>query len=349
MIKHILKFGLYLVISISISSCLSLKIWLDRIGIDDVAEMILADFQSESANELKSYLERQNSYDSLLAVEPDKIKVSSLKDWRLKDVPIQQKVTFPSTLKLDNGESDTAVFYLYSHSELKGQDVILWIPGFGVSDLAFRFIDTFFVNELNAGYAVLFYNIPYHLNRIQEGEEMGQGLFTGNNRRNLEVINHVLYEINSAIKYLESNEVKSISGWGGSIGAAFLWLASESYHFEHMTLMIPIVDWTSLIFHERMNGVVNKMNDNGITNELLKNAYFNVSPFHVPTQTNPENIQILYSKHDQFTPERLILEFAGKWNITNFHGYNESHASILINDQIYKDNQQFLKQLTANN
>jgi len=328
-----------------ISGCTSLKIWLDRRGIDDVADLILNDFRPESEHDLKSYLEQIDTIQANQTLPVSQIVIEEQDHWLLEDVPLQRKLIFPSPIKLKNGESDRAIFYLYSHKELEGQKVILWIPGFGVSDFAFRFIKNFFISELNAGYAVLFYNIPYHLNRIEEGKEMGEGLFSGNNQQNLELIAKVQSEIVTVISYLEQKKVASISGWGGSIGAAFLWIASGSYHFGHMTLMIPIVDWTTLIFHDGMVRVVEKMNAAGISNDLIQRTYHQVNPINIPTMTDPKNIQILYSRYDQFTPQEIIIEFARKWNIDQLHSYDESHASILINGQMYEDNQLFLENL----
>lgn len=328
-----------------ISGCTSFKIWLDRRGIGDVADLILNDFQPESEQVLKSYLEKIDTVHSNQLLPVNQIVIEEQDHWLLEDVAIQRKLIFPSPIKQKNGDSDRAIFYLYSHKELEGQQVILWIPGFGVSDFAFRFIKNFFINELNAGYAVLFYNIPYHLNRIAQGREMGEGLFSGSNQQNLELMANVEFEIKTIIGYLEQKKVASISGWGGSIGAAFLWIASGSYDFGHMTLMIPIVDWTTLIFHDGMVGVVEKMNAAGISNDLIRQAYHQVSPMNLPTMTDPKNIQILYARYDQFTPQEIIIEFARKWNIDQLHSYDESHASILINDQMYEDNRFFLENL----
>ncbi|NQU63322.1 MAG: hypothetical protein HQ517_03415 [SAR324 cluster bacterium] len=238
---------------------------MDESGIKNIAGSILNDTQNESMQELETYLSTDHTKSSYQVGPLSRIKKKPLTHWLLDDIPIQQELSFPSTLKRKNGDPDTAIFYLYSNTGLRRQKVILWIPGFGVSDLAFRFIKTFFINELNAGYSVLFYNIPYHLNRIEDGDEMGEGVFTSNNQKNLELVKHVQYEMRTAVNYLNSENVKSISGWGGSVGAAYLWLASETIHFDHMTLMIPIVDWTTIIFHEHMQEVVKRMNSAGVS------------------------------------------------------------------------------------
>ena len=155
------------------TSCTFIKKKLDLSGIDDISEAILRDYQVEDRQELENYLgEKGYQYDTNEGDLED-IEVSKLDTWTLDRPIIQEKIRFPSTLKKENGSADTAIFYLYRKGELKHQKVILWIPGFGVSDFAFRFIKKFFNHELNAGYAVLFYNIPYHLERLEKNREMG--------------------------------------------------------------------------------------------------------------------------------------------------------------------------------
>ena len=109
--------------------------------------------------------------------------------------------------------------------------------------------------------------------------------------------------------------------------------------------MIPIVDWNTIIFHDGMRAVVQRMNSSGISAGILRKTYHRISPLHVPTRTDPNRIQILFARFDQLTPESKVLEFAEKWNISRVLRYEESHASILINSRIYEDNRLFLKEL----
>lgn len=331
-----------MILSLTLNSCVRIKVWMDNSGIKGYSEMILKEYDSKTAS---ISAEVKNDARLSTTTRAARIHTVPMREWRLDGIPLQRQATFPSYIKQSDGNYDTAIFYIYSQTELKGSDVILWIPGFGVSDFAFRFIKTFFKNELAAGYTVVFYNIPYHLGRIEQGKEAGEGLVTASNETNLENISQILDEIKVINTYLRSNGVKSVSGWGGSIGAVFLWLSSEQIQFRHMTLMIPVVDWNTLVFHPHMSPVREVMNQSGISDSRLKDLYSAVSPINTPTLTDPDRIQILYAKYDQFTPERKTLLFAEKWNIQNVIGYQESHASILINSQMYKDNKNFISRM----
>ena len=97
-----------------------------------------------------------------------------------------------------------------------------------------------------------------------------------------------------------------------------------------------------------MEKVVTRIRNRGLSDKLVRTAYDGISPMNIASRTDPSKIQILYAKHDQLTPEASIIQFAEKWGVSKVHGYNESHASILINSQLYKDNKQFLDTLNYN-
>lgn len=339
----VIIFGLLIVF---LGTCTPLKIKLDNSGIEDISESILKDFQSGSSEDLENYLKKKDIVYTTDTFPLDTIQIKLRTRWLIKsEGVIQERFTFPSALKRSDGSFDTAVFYLYRKGHLKNQKVILWIPGFGVSDFAFYFIRKFFYQELEAGYSVLFYNIPYHMERIEQGKQSGEGLFTGNIRSNLELIRIALREIKTMVVYLQQEGISSLSGWGGSIGASLLWLSSATVKYDHMTLMIPIVDWKTIIFNPGLSDVIRLTNQSGFSNDLIRRAYNRINPYAYPSRTKEERIQILYAKYDQLTPKSRILDFVHKNRISNVHVYEESHASILINSQVYRDNFDFLKSL----
>ncbi len=327
-------------------SCSSFKICLDQSGIREIAGYIMNNYKTGTKEELKDYMADLNFLSETNTYNPESIKIQPLKKWNLtrKDIT-QQRLEFPSCLKFDDVKTDTAVFYFYRKAELSNQNIILWIPGFGVSDFAFQFIRKFFNEELDSGYSILFYNIPYHLERIQPGKKAGEGFFTADTERNLETVRISLCEIRTALSYLNSEGITNISGWGGSVGAALLWLTSIHIKFDHMALMIPIVDWNTIVFNPGLKTVLNRNEKEGLSDGLIRSAYNYISPINYPSLTPEGRIQVLYAEYDQLSPERNVLEFAGKWGITNIHGYDESHGSILIDDRMYNDYSEFLKEM----
>lgn len=327
---------LFTIFVIIIRNSSTVKILVDNSGLKDISEMVLKNSNSDTKVELENYI---STFNILPKKCERKINITPLKKWRLENKNlIQEQLEFSSC---DN--KDKAIFYLYRKGELKNQKVILWIPGFGVSNKAFYFIKKFFEAELSKNYAILFYNIPFHLNRIPKGKKMGEGLFNLKITDNFKVIKNSISEINTIVNYLKSKEIKSISGWGGSIGGNILLLSSINIKYEHLALMIPIIDWNTVIFNKHLKEIINKLNKNGLDNDLIKKAYKKLSPINYKTLTNPKNIFLMYSKYDQLTPKKDMLNFAKQYNITNIKSYDESHATILLESDVYKDYSKFLK------
>ena len=86
--------------------------------------------------------------------------MSPLAKWHIQhpsgDKLIMEKIIFPSEIRHKNG-LDNAIFYVYRTGEFKDKKVILWVPGAGVSDFAFRFIKYFFFEALARNYSIVFY------------------------------------------------------------------------------------------------------------------------------------------------------------------------------------------------
>ena len=58
--------------------------------------------------------------------------------------------------------------------------------------------------------------------------------------------------------------------------------------------------------------------------------------------TEASNIQILYARMDQLTPEATTRSFIESKGTLHTQQYNESHGSILLNSQMYRDYADFL-------
>lgn len=354
-INYIIKISGKLLISIltiiSIFSCTTIKPQIDISSLKEINKYIIDNFNSCSKDNLEKFLFNENIVNSIEKSDLNSIKISPLTKWNLnREDIIQEKISFnsPFTYIDTNNHKDKAIFYFYRKKDRNNHKVILWIPGYGVSNLAFHFIKNFFKNELDNGYSVIFYNIPYHLERIKKGNKTGEGVFSGNIIYNLNFVKKSLEEIRTILFFLKTNGYTSISGWGGSLGASLLWLSSYQHKYNHLTLLIPVVDWNTVFFNPYLKEVVNKLKKNGISEKLIKKSYNNISPLYYKSKTLSKNIQILYSKFDQLTSENKTLEFAGKFKIKNIHGYNESHATILLNNNVYKDNLKFLERLDKN-
>jgi hypothetical protein len=231
------------------SSCIELDLFLDQNGINSIADSIVNQSFNPDPEKFSNYIKNLNldtytNPDDIL----DQITIKDGNRWNLahtdKKNVIHETVTFPSSLDYRNS---SAVFYLFRQGPLGENPVILWVPGSGVSDFAFYFIQNFFKAELTSGYDILVYIPPYHMDRKEVDKKNGEGFFSADPYANITVMMASIQELRTAVQFLEQHGVDRIGGWGGSMGAAMLMLTSSLYQFDHISLMIPVVDWSELL------------------------------------------------------------------------------------------------------
>lgn len=327
-------------------SCSSFKTSLDDSGLGDMAKLILKeDFQSNPA-ELESYLAALNGslFSNTQFLKVSDLSTEPLGRW---DVTLAQGQRIaPQKLSLGS----TPLFYHYRSPlgvkpEGEQRKAILWVPGFGVSDFAFNFIQKFFLIALEQGYDVLFYVLPYHLERTVPGKKEGEGLFGSDNRANLETVRNSLIELQLGLQFLKDQGITSIGAWGGSVGASYLMLLSTRYNFEHLAVMIPLLDWRTLLVNGEMQPVYQRFLQKGFSPDLLNRVYGLMSPWEYPLGLSPSRFAILYARLDQLTPSSVTLEYGSRYPQAKLMGYDESHTTILLNEQVYKDYGKFLAEV----
>ena len=319
----------------------SLQKYIDIKGLKDDAKKIDHQFNSGNPSELRSFLDTVNFNSYTTPLHTQEIKIVPFHRWKLNvENLISEKIIFPSDFSYT--KSDSAVFYIFRKGELTNCKVILWIPGMGVSDFAFKFIKKFFYKELSEGYNIVVYIPPFHLER--KVENSNDGYLTSNTLNN--VTNYLLSirELRTINEYLQSKKVRSISLWGGSMGGSMGLQMSNYIHFEHVCIMIPIVDWYSLIVNNaQMKNIKTRLNGVGFDDKLLQKAYSLISPINSDIKINPKKSLILCANYDQIARLNIVNDFAVKAGISNIIVYNRSHSTILISNKMYTDYSNFLK------
>ncbi len=338
-----------------LSGCASLKEGFDTGGLKDSAKAMqdaVGRF-SEGRFQGPEALEKElATYDPFALVDaPPKVMVTvgPLDRWRLEDSRHnlhQERLSFPSVSPVRGGAPDEAVYYLYYRGELRGKKAILWVPGYGVSDFAFLFIRRIFAAELDDNYAILFYTLPGHLERIRVGEKSGDGLLSADPETNLEMVQTVLGELATGMTELRARGVSSFSAWGGSMGAAFLLILAERERFDHVALMIPVLDWNSIMGNVAMEGIRARLAESGYPDSLVRRAYRTISPMYRIWNPGSTRYLIQYGRYDRLTPEALTLAFAKARGIEAL-GYEESHATILLSGRMFEDYRRFLDGLAT--
>jgi len=339
---------------VSASSCVSLKTSLDRQGLRDIAAVLAEGPEIPDPEIIQSYVEScvdSSAQELGNQFNPASMEREPFTRWKLSDRnaggPVfAERLSFGTTLELPDGSLDTGYFYLFHRKPLAGGKAILWAPGFGVSDFAFNFIHTFIETALSQGWAVLVWVPPYHLERMQQGKKAGEGMISTDLRSLLSAMRSSQLELAAGIAWLEAQGITRIGAWGGSFGAANLLMLGEAYQFDHLSLMIPLIDWQSVWQSTSLSTAHTRFAKAGYSEKLIAGVLGTISPKgHIPL-TPPDRIQFLYARHDQVSPEQLVLDYAASLGQTEVHAFNESHGTILLNPRVYRAYGEFLERMS---
>jgi len=345
MINHKRLYFVFVLI-FSFYSCENIQKKIDTISINNMQKEIFSDFQTGNLEELKLFIDSFDIENDTKPLFEDKINISGREKWclngKLDSNIIEEIISFPSLLS-EYIPNDSAIFYSYRLSEFKDSKTILWIPGYGVSDMAFFFIKNLFLEELKHDYNVVVYIPPYHLDRKIEGKDDGDGFFSANMLKNLKINFEELREIRTINLFLKKQGVKEISCWGGSMGASTLLLSTKFTDYKHISLMIPVVDWqASILNNKHFSSLLDSLITNGCDSLSIVKALRKMSPTMYNLPIKPDNIFVQYSNYDQLNSASVIKQFIRRNNIKNVKSYNTSHATILLSRKLYKDYAAFL-------
>lgn len=338
-------------------SCAGFHRGFDRRGLEDLARSMAGEgggLEAGSPEELEAYLDGLDPAEKTSPRTGTLFSASPLRHWnladRVKEDIVEERIAFEALVPFPPGHpAGTALFYHYRHTGdpgEKGRETVLFLPGLGVSDLAFRFIDRLMIDILNSGRDLLVYVPPYHLERSSgaEGEELR--LFDPDLKRTLDTFFGMAAEIRSAMMYLRASAhpPACFEGWGGSMGAALLLEVSRYEKIESAALMIPVVDWNTIIAGEICGAVcLPEFEAAGFGRELIGLALGEISPAGRSLAIPAERLFIQAAHFDQLTPVERVLEFAEQQGIPNVRVYDKGHATILLDRGVYRDYRTFLE------
>jgi hypothetical protein len=331
------------------SACTGLMREIDRAGLGDVA-VALAETGPPGDPEALRRLVAE--HDLARDTAPSAVEVRALHaldDWTVEledgSEVSPQVMRFESRVARSD-QSDTAVFYLYERE--RSDRAVLWVPGMGFGDSAFRFIDEFFVTALERGWSVAVWVPPYHRDRRAPDRDDGEGFLVSDPAANFRLLLASVTELRTIAAWLREHGAERVGGWGGSMGAAMLLLAESVDSLDHLTVMIPVVDWRALMLDNEVTApAADRLLAAGYERALLERAYELLSPAAHPLRLDGSRVQILYARHDQLTPEATTRRYADERNIAAVHGYEHSHATILLSGDLETDYRVFLAQMSA--
>jgi len=330
------------VILLFILSCTAIQKYLDRTGIESSCDDIMKDYRSGDPAELSVFIKNFSLDHATSPFNPGTPEIRKMGKWKIsvsgENDLVQEKLFFNTPLSKLTHADDKLVVYVYRPAKRKSGEILLFIPGMGVSDPAFFFIKNFFKEIITRRYTLVIYIPPYHLERIESGKKSGEGFFNHNAIRNIRIIAGCTAEIRSITGYYRSQGVSDISAWGGSMGASFLLLSAMYEPYSHLTVMIPVLDWNSLMLDNPGYCVLKqRLLADGYPEDALRRIYNLISPINYPILTPPEKILIMSAEHDQLTSTMLIKKYRQTHNNPLIKIYNRSHSTILTDYDIYSD------------
>lgn len=330
------------VLLLSVFSCTALQKYIDKTGIESSCRDIMNLYTPGDPAELDDFLRDFSLSDSTAPYDTGIPEVKDIGKWRL-DIPgveglIQEKLFFRTPLSSLTHSNDKLVIYTYRQGLSYGDKVLLFIPGMGVSDAALFFIGNFFKEIVKRGYTLAVYIPPYHLERIPEGADSGVGFFNHDSQRNSKIITGCTSEIRSIVKFFRSRGSDDISAWGGSMGASFLLLSAHFERYSHLTLMIPVLDWNSLLLDNPGFCILKQqLISDGYDEEVLRKLYNLVSPLNYSLLTEPGKVFFMTAQYDQLTSMELTEKYRETHNNPLIKIYKRSHSTILTDYDIYSD------------
>lgn len=330
------------VVLLSALSCTALQQYIDKTGIESSCKDIMKNYNPGKPEDLTVFERSFSLSASTAPFNPGIPEVKSIGKWKLH-IPeagglIQEKLFFNTPLSGQTHSADKLVLYLYRNEQLKKGRVLLFIPGMGVSDTALFFIKNFFTEIIKRGYTLAVYVPPYHLDRLPEGAEAGDGFFTHDTVRNSRMITGCTSEIRSAVEFFRSQGAEEISAWGGSMGASFLLLSAQFEKYSHLTVMIPVLDWNSLLLDNPGFCILKqRLLSDGYNEETLRKVYNQVSPLNYKLLTEPQRVLFMTAGYDQLTSMMITEKYLETHQNPLIKVYNRSHSTILTDYNIYKD------------
>jgi acetyl esterase/lipase len=347
--RWLLPAAALLAVSLGWLACAPLQRAVDRQGLADNAALLMADESLSPPSTLVAVLAAPTGDGPARA--PD-VMVTTRDRWVMATVDGRQIINeigrFQSFIRSGAREANVGAVDIYRHGALGERPVILWVPGRGFAAIGLPFFQAMYERILARGYDLVVWIPPYHLMRQQDGADAGDGFLRVDVADNVQVFQRMTHELEAIVAWLHGQGVTTVGGWGGSVGGALLWQASATVPFDHLALMIPILDWRSFARDPpEMQSVQQRLHDAGYSDALLDEAYRRTSPAGVTSLVDPGRILLQYARSDQLTSEALSLDFARRHGILRVIGYERSHASMLLTPSLYSDYAAFLDDVMA--
>lgn len=261
---------------------------------------------------------------------------------------IEEQLAFRSQITLHGVESNHARLYVYRRGEWGERPVLLWVPGLAVSELALVLLRPLLEDALDVGFDVVFFVPPYHLERSPAGLASGDAVLATELSDHLAVIQQGVADLRETVRFLRSKKVKQLGVFGGSLGvnlslnAARFESASDQPPLDFLIAMIPLVDWTALLFERpELEPVRARL---ATVAEPLRALYSSLELSGFPPPLPASSISVIAAAHDQVTPAGPRERWQRAWGIERVTILERGHGTVLLGSSLRTEARRLLEE-----
>lgn len=329
----------------ALPQCASLNHSVDKSGLQDMVALAGASPQSGKLLGPVPF-DDVITLDRLSQAQPLRdLRIAPLGQHRRNDAQlIQEQLSFVSPITLRHPESNRAQFYIYRHGPLGQRPVVMWVPGLYVSDAAFTPISWFFDVILARDVDIVFYVLPYHLERSPAGMASGDAMLATSLDDHLAALAQGLADLRSMSAWLRAQGVTTLGAFGGSTGAGLVLrqMSLEPMTYDFATVFIPLVSWEDVILKNPETAPLRQ----GLSalspaqRAQVIGAWQAMAPGPFPATgqepgIDPKRISVLRAEWDQIARAEPLKSWAKSWGVTRCFSYPRGHSLALFAPEVY--------------
>ena len=321
------------------SGCAAINVRMDRFVLGQKARLVLSQELTFEPGAPLPFSSPEDLERLSRPSQPLRVTLAPLSRHRLGDSTLtQEELTFPSEHSLRYPEANVGRAYVFRQGELGARPVLLWVPGQNVSEGDFLSLDGYFRRALSAGFDVVFYVPPYHLERTPRAFGSGDAFLATAFPDHLMAFAQELCDLRGLVAWLRARGVQELGAFGGSMGATMvLRLITWEPLFDFVTVMQPLLDWVALLRQPEMAPVLSRLRAQGLSNEEIVRVYQAVDPRDGKPRISASRICLLYGRYDQLAQEGPLLSLKRLWGIRRVTAYERGHAFISLGSRPFHD------------
>jgi hypothetical protein len=270
---------------------------------------------------------------------PLAVSVEPMRRYRSKDTTLTQEVlTFPSTIRLDHGESNTARVYVYRHDSLGRRPVVLWMTGQYTSDVAMVPISWLIEKATARGADVVMLVPPYHLDRSPPGFVSGDAVLATSLADHMNSYAQGLADLRVIVRWLRGQGVSTLGGFGGSAGAMLLLrMVTWERSLDFLTLFNPMLRIGDVLNRPDAAPACARLQADGHRLEEVQRVYASLDSTGDKPALDPGRLSVLYGRFDQLALESTTRAWTTRWNISRVVPHDCGHSLALLEREMYRD------------